>query len=71
MLLSLSQHPDGVTTEPGNRVVYDVERDEAYESVPDPVYAAASEPQETAFVGVLVLTAESIGRRTITYEQPL
>ena len=30
MILRLTQHPDGVTTEPGDRVVYDVERDEAY-----------------------------------------
>lgn len=30
MILRLSQHPDGVTTENGDRVVYDVERDEAH-----------------------------------------
>ena len=30
MILRLSQHPDGVTTEDGERVVYDVERDEAH-----------------------------------------
>ena len=30
MILRLTQHPDGVTTEPGDRIVYDVERDEAY-----------------------------------------
>ena len=29
-MLRLTQHPDGVTTEPGDRVVYDVERDEAH-----------------------------------------
>ena len=30
MILRLSQHPDGTTTEDGDRVVYDVERDEAH-----------------------------------------
>jgi quercetin dioxygenase-like cupin family protein len=30
LILRLSQHPDGVTTEDGDRVVYDVERDEAH-----------------------------------------
>ena len=30
LILRLTQHPDGVTTEPGDRVVYDVERDEAH-----------------------------------------
>jgi quercetin dioxygenase-like cupin family protein len=28
--LSLSEHPGGVTTQPGNRVVYDLERNEAH-----------------------------------------
>ena len=144
MILRLTQHPDGVTTEPGARVVYDVERDEAhygaarvdghalvwelterpegdsvlrcdrvdfppggvayrhthpgpglrvllkgririetqgtaheygplewwYETGPDPVYAAASETEETAFVRVLVLPAEWAGKRTITYVDP-
>ena len=139
LILRLTQHPDGVTTEPGDRVVYDVERDEAhygaahvdghalvwelterpeatgccaatastsrpaasrtgtripapacasccrggsgsrrrgtsheygplewwYETGPDPVFAAASETEETAFVRVLVLPAEWAGKRTI------
>jgi quercetin dioxygenase-like cupin family protein len=30
LILRLSQHPDGVTTENGDRVVYDVARDEAH-----------------------------------------
>ncbi len=30
MILELTQHPDGVATEAGDRVVYDVERDEAH-----------------------------------------
>jgi quercetin dioxygenase-like cupin family protein len=30
LILRLSQHPDGTTTEDGDRVVYDVERDEAH-----------------------------------------
>ena len=30
MILALSEHPDGVETGPGNRVVYDVERDEGH-----------------------------------------
>jgi cupin domain len=29
MRLSLFEHPDGVATEPGNRVVYDIDRNEA------------------------------------------
>jgi quercetin dioxygenase-like cupin family protein len=144
LILRLSQHPDGVTTENGDRVVYDVEHDEAhfgaarvgghalvwelterpageslircdrvdfppgsvahlhthpgpglrvllagriridtqgesheygpfewwYETGPDPVYAAASATEETAFVRVLVLPAEWAGKRTITYVDP-
>jgi len=144
-MLRLTQHPDGVTTEAGVRVVYDVERDEAhygaaqvdghalvweltgrppaggwllrcdrvdfppggvayrhthpgpglrvllkgririetrgesheygplewwYETGPDPVFAAASEHEETAFVRVLVLPAEWAGKRTIAYVDP-
>ena len=145
MILALSEHRDGVETEPGARVVYDVERDEAhfgaarvdghalvwelvedpgkgewllrcdrvdfppggvaylhthpgpglrvllkgririetqgesheygpfewwYETGSDPVFAAASESAETAFVRVLVLPAEWAGRRTIRYVTP-
>ena len=144
MILRLADHPDGVVTAPGDRVVYDVERDEAfvgagavagralvwelterpegewllrcdrvdfppggvaylhthpgpglrvllhgriridtqgesheyapfewwYETGPDPVYAAASETEPTAFVRVLVLPAEWEGKRTITYVNP-
>ncbi len=144
MILRLTQHPDGVTTPVGDRVVYDVEHDEAhygaaqvdghalvwelterpegdwllrcdrvdfppagvayrhthpgpglrvlltgririetqgesheygplewwYESGPDPVYAAASETEETAFVRVLVLPVEWSGKRTIAYVDP-
>jgi quercetin dioxygenase-like cupin family protein len=144
LILRLTQHPDGVTTEAGDRVVYDVDRDEAhhgaahvdghalvweltdrpeadsllrcdrvdfppggvayrhthpgpglrvllkgririetqgtaheygplewwYETGPDPVYAAASEAEETAFVRVLVLPAEWAGKRTISYVDP-
>jgi hypothetical protein len=144
-MLRLTQHPDGVTTEPGDRVLYDVERDEAhygaahadghalvwelterppagdwllrcdrvdfppggvaylhthpgpglrvllkgririetqgesheygplewwYETGPDPVFAAASDTEETAFVRVLVLPAEWAGKRTIAYVDP-
>jgi quercetin dioxygenase-like cupin family protein len=144
LILRLTQHPNGVTTEPGDRIVYDVERDEAhhgaahvdgpalvwelterpegdsllrcdrvdfppggvayrhthpgpglrvllqgririetegqsheygplewwYETGADPVYAAASETEETAFVRVLVLPAEWAGKRTIRYVDP-
>ena len=144
MILRLTQHPDGVETEPGDRIVYDLARDEAhvgaarveghalvwelterpagdwllrcdrvdfppggvayrhthpgpglrvllhgririetggetheygpldwwYETGPDPVYAAASQTEETAFVRVLVLPAEWAGRRTIAYVDP-
>ena len=41
-----------------------------YESGPDPVYAAASETEETAFVRVLVLPREWAGKRTIRYVDP-
>ena len=144
MILRLIQHPDGVTTEAGDRVVYDVARDEAhdgaarvdghalvwelverpsepsvircdrvdfppggvayththpgpglrvllagriridtqgasheygplewwYETGPDPVFAAGSETEPTAFVRVLVLSEEWEGKRTIRYLDP-
>jgi quercetin dioxygenase-like cupin family protein len=144
LILRLTQHPDGVETEPGDRIVYDLARDEAhvgaarveghalvwelterpagdwllrcdrvdfppggvayrhthpgpglrvllhgririetggesheygpldwwYETGPDPVYAAASQTEETTFVRVLVLPAEWAGRRTIAYVDP-
>jgi quercetin dioxygenase-like cupin family protein len=41
-----------------------------YETGPDPVYAAASETEETAFVRVLLLPAEWEGKRTIRYVDP-
>jgi quercetin dioxygenase-like cupin family protein len=41
-----------------------------YETGPDPVFAAASETEPTAFVRVLVLPAEWAGKRTITYVDP-
>ena len=41
-----------------------------FETGPDPVYAAASQRQETAFVRVLVLPAEWAGKRTIRYVDP-
>ncbi|MGD0714054.1 MAG: hypothetical protein ABSB24_07685 [Gaiellaceae bacterium] len=41
-----------------------------YETGPDPVYAAASEIEDTAFVRVLVLPSEWEGRRTISYVDP-
>jgi quercetin dioxygenase-like cupin family protein len=41
-----------------------------YETGPDPVYAAASETDETAFVRVLVLPQEWAGKRTIRYVDP-
>jgi quercetin dioxygenase-like cupin family protein len=144
LILRLRQHRDGVETQPGDRVVYDVDRDEAhygaarveghalvwelterpgastvircdrvdfppggvayrhthpgpglrvllsgriridtlgesheygpfdwwYETGPDPVFAAASETEPTAFVRVLVLPAEWAGKRTISYVDP-
>jgi quercetin dioxygenase-like cupin family protein len=144
LILRLTQHPRGVETTAGDRVVYDVERDEAhfgaariegralvwelterpaeptvircdrvdfppggvaylhthpgpglrvllegririetrgesheygpfewwYETGPDPVLAAASETEPTAFVRVLVLPAAWAGKRTITYVDP-
>jgi len=41
-----------------------------YETGPDPVFAAASEVEETAFVRVLVLPREWEGKRTIAYVDP-
>jgi len=41
-----------------------------YETGPDPVFAAASDTDETAFVRVLVLPAEWEGKRTISYVDP-
>jgi len=41
-----------------------------FESGPEPVYAAASPTQESAFVRVLVLPVEWEGRRTIRYVDP-
>jgi hypothetical protein len=145
LILSLSQHPDGIETEPGNRIVYDLAQDEAhfgaarvdghalvweltrdpglgnwllrcdrvdfpsgsvayrhshpgpgirvllrgririetagevheygplewwYESGPEPVFAAASETEETGFVRVMLLPAEWAGKRTIRYLDP-
>jgi quercetin dioxygenase-like cupin family protein len=143
-LIRVRRHPDGVETEAGARVVYDVAQDEAhfgaarvdgdalvwefdrpaegewlvrcdrvdfppggvayththpgpglrvllegriridtqgesheygpfewwYETGPDPVFAAASETEPTAFVRVLVLPAEWAGKRTIAYVDP-
>jgi len=144
-ILSLREYPSGVETEPGNRVVYDVERGQAYfgatrveghaflweltgvpeasewvlrcdrvefppgsvayththpgpgirvllkgririetmgesheygpfdwwyESGPDPVFATASQTEETQFVRVLLLPREWAGKRTIRYLDP-
>jgi quercetin dioxygenase-like cupin family protein len=41
-----------------------------FESGPEPVFAAASEAEETAFVRVLLLPAEWEGKRTIRYVDP-
>jgi hypothetical protein len=41
-----------------------------YETGPDPVFAAASATEETAFVRVLVLPREWEGKRTIRYVDP-
>ncbi|HEV8460416.1 MAG TPA: hypothetical protein VGQ38_06880 [Gaiellaceae bacterium] len=41
-----------------------------YETGPDPVFAAASATEPTAFVRVLVLPAEWEGKRTISYVDP-
>jgi hypothetical protein len=145
VILSVSEHRDGVETRPGNRIVYDVARDDAffgaarvdghalvweltgdpgpgewllrcdrvdfppgsvayrhthpgpgirvllrgririetigesheygpfewwYETGPDPVFAAASETEETGFVRVMLLPREWEGKRTIRYLDP-
>jgi quercetin dioxygenase-like cupin family protein len=41
-----------------------------FESGPAPVYAAASETEETAFVRVMLVPAELAGKRTIRYVDP-
>jgi quercetin dioxygenase-like cupin family protein len=41
-----------------------------YETGPDPVFAAASETEETAFVRVLLLPRKWKGKRTISYVDP-
>jgi hypothetical protein len=41
-----------------------------FESGPEPVFAAASETEVTAFVRVMLLPRESEGRRTIRYVDP-
>ena len=41
-----------------------------YETGPEPVFAAASETEETAFVRVLLLPREWEGKRTIRYVDP-
>jgi hypothetical protein len=41
-----------------------------YETGPDPVFAAASQFEDTAFVRVLVLPSEWEGKRTIRYVDP-
>jgi hypothetical protein len=41
-----------------------------YETGPDPVFAAASDKEETAFVRVLLLPREWEGKRTIHYVDP-
>ena len=41
-----------------------------YETGPDPVFAAASATEPTAFVRVLVLPVEWEGKRTISYVDP-
>ncbi len=41
-----------------------------FERGPDPVFAAASETEETAFVRVMLLPREWEGRRTIRYVKP-
>jgi quercetin dioxygenase-like cupin family protein len=142
--LRVARHPDGVVTDAGRRVVYDVVRDEAhfgaasvdgdaivwevderpegewlvrcdrvdfppggvaylhthpgpgirvllegriridsagesheygpgewwYESGPEPVFAAASEDEQTAFVRVMLVPRELEGQRTIRYVDP-
>jgi quercetin dioxygenase-like cupin family protein len=145
VILELTEHPDGVETDPGNRIVYDVAANAAhfgaarvdgralvwdlvadpgadewilrcdrvdfppggiayrhrhpgpglrfllrgtiridtgggshsygpgewwYEPGPEPVYAVASETEETAFVRVMALPAEWAGKRTIAYVDP-
>ena len=41
-----------------------------FERGPDPVYAAASESENTGFVRVMLLPQEYAGKRTIRYEDP-
>ena len=41
-----------------------------FESGPEPVYAESSATEESAFVRVMLLPAEWVGRRTIRYTDP-
>ena len=41
-----------------------------YEAGPDPVYAAASETEETTFVRVMLVPRELEGKRTVRYANP-
>jgi hypothetical protein len=41
-----------------------------FESGPEPVFAAASETEPTAFVRVMLLPGEWAGKRTIRYVDP-
>ena len=41
-----------------------------FESGPEPVFAAASDDEETAFVRVMLLPPEWAGKRTISYVDP-
>jgi quercetin dioxygenase-like cupin family protein len=41
-----------------------------FEEGPEPVYAAASDDEETAFVRVMLVPAELAGQRTIRYVDP-
>jgi hypothetical protein len=41
-----------------------------FESGPEPVFAAASEDEETAFVRVMLLPPQWAGKRTISYVEP-
>lgn len=56
-----------ITIEPGGETRTYGPFEAWFESGPEPVYAAASPHEETAFVRVMLLPAEWEGRRTIRY----
>ncbi len=63
MSLALSEHPDGVETEPGNRIVYDLARNEAHFGAARDRWATRSSGSSTGVPGAGRLDAPLRPRR--------